>query len=368
MREYEPGQRERTSKMNLMELAKLDRPGVNLDIASMIGPRGLNDASNSQGILQAIQRLYQVTGLNTIIQVNDCETSGDWAESDNGTFDYAVGATGKRVGTNCLKLTSTAAGDGTQYVETLLVNESAAVPKGLNAKKEMDWTDTDYIGFWKHAASSAHFGTAGELKFALINDGKVNPVSGTEGSAASVTGTAGTEHHWVQIDISGYDRDKVSAIRFYCNNANTSEDCYIDDIIRYKYQFNGGPMYGCGFPIKSATALSENHWAQWTIDGLIASVTAANIADVGPVLLNSSTATGTAARSVWALLPGRFIFLIQANAATVAGEGLEWAANGLAAGVSTGVEEKCWAKGLEAAGAQYDHIFAMFDTGGRFIS
>ena len=85
-------------------------------------------------------------------------------------------------------------------------------------------------------------------------------------------------------------------------------------------------------------------------------------------LLNSSTATGTAARGVWAYFPGRFFFLVQANAATVAGEGLEWAANGLAAGVSTGAEEEGWAKGLEAAGAQYDHIFACFDTGGRFIS
>jgi len=342
-----------------MHNAKLSRPAVNLALAENLG--GMVDPDNSQGYGDAIELLMKMVGLNTIIQVNDCETSGDWTESDNGTFDYAVGATGKRVGTNCLKLTTTAATDGSQYVETKLIDESAYVGKNTDTAQVQDWRDTDFIGFWKHSADSAHFGTDGELKFALVNDGTVSALQSIDGSAA-------TEHHWCQIDISSLDRDKVSAIRFYGNNSNTSENTYIDDIIRYKYQFNGGPLYGCGLPIKSGTTLSENHWSQWTIDGVIASNTGANVADLGPCYLGSSSKTGTAKRAVWAYFPMRFIFLVQANAATVAGEGLEWAANGLAAGVSTGVEEEGWAKGLEAAGEQYDHIFAMFDTGGRFIS
>lgn len=350
--------------MDLMELLKVNRPGPGLENLARIGVPAMDDANSSGNDFRTfLNRLMLLAGLNHIVQVNDCETSGDWTESDNGTFDMAVGTTGKRVGTNCLKLTATAACDNSQYVETDYINESAKVPLSLNGKRQMDWRDTQYLGFWIHAEDSAEFGTAGEMTVAIVNNGTVQ-------DKVNVTGIGGTEHRYFQVDMvaEGWSRDKVEKIQFYCNNENAAEDLYVDDIIRYSLQFNGGPMYGGAFPIKSSTTLSENHWVQWTIDGLIAAVTAANVADLGPAWLGSSTLTGNATRSNWALLPGRFIFLIQANAATVAGEGLEWAANGLAAGVSTGVEEKGWAKGLEAAGAQYDHIFACFDTGGRFIS
>jgi hypothetical protein len=346
---------------NLNTLIKKNRGGVNLYLAEKVGVRGFNDTTNGQGFFQAIQELQRLLGANTIIQVNDCETSGDWSESSNGTFDMAVAATGNRVGTNCLSLTATAATTGTQYVQTYLIDESAYIPFNPMGKRQMDWRDTDYIGFWKHAESSAHFGTDGELQFAIVNDGVVSALQ-------DVDGTAGTEHHWCQIDISGLDRDKVEAIRFYGDNTNVGEVTYIDEILRYKYQFNGGPLYGAALPITSGTTLSENHWCAWSINGVAASASAAAVTDIGPCYLGAATALGTATRSVWAQFPGRFFFLVQANAATVAGEGLEWAANGLAAGVSDGVEEVCWAKGLEAAGAQYDHIFACFDTGGRYIS
>jgi len=345
---------------NIMQLIKKNRGGVNLALASMTGPRGMNDTDNSQGFLQAIEELQRLAGANTIIQVNDCETSGDWTESDNGTFDYAVAATGKRVGTNCLSLTGTAATDNSQYAQTIFINESTKVPLRFGIR-QMDWTDTDYIGFWVHTEGSAHYGTDGELQFAIVNNGTVS-------TKAEVTGTAATEHHYFQVDISGYTRNQVESIRFYSNNSNTSEVVYIDDIIRYKYQYNGGPAYGAALPITSGTTLSENDWCLWSIDGVAASSSAAAVTDIGPAYLGAATATGTAARAVWAQFPGRYFFLIQASAATVAGEGLEWAANGTCAGVSSDAEEKGWAKGLEAAGAGYDHIFACFDTGGTYIS
>lgn len=346
---------------SLLELPKLDRPGVNLYIADLMGPRGMRDGDNSQGFFAAIQQLQRAVGLNTIVQVNDCETSGHWTESDDGVFDYAVGATGNRVGTNCLKLTATAATDASQYVQTILINESAYIGKGADGKRQMDWRDTDYIGFWKHAASSAHFGTAGELKFALVNNGVVSALQ-------SIDGTAGTEHHWCQIDISSLSRDRVEAIRFYGNNANAAEDCYIDDIIRYKHQFHGGPLYGCGFPIKSGTTLTRNQLGTWSIDGIIASSATEVVADLGPHWFSGATATGTATRSVWAYFPGRFLYLAEASAATVAGEGLISSGAATVEGATDGVEEIAHAKGLEAAGAAGDHIFAIFDTGGRFIS
>jgi len=351
--------------MKLIEMNKQLRGGFNLDL---YGKQTGFDGSGDSTLKKLLEELMINSGMNHIVQLNDCETSGDWTESDNGTLDYAVGATGKRVGTNCLAITNTAATDDTQYIQTLLVNESATPSKNVEGDAEIDISDCDYIGFWKHAASSAHFGTDGELKFAIVNDGVVNPIDGVEQDHFDVDGTAGTEHHWCQIDISAYDRTKVSAIRFYGENANTAEVCYIDDIIRYKFQYNGGPLYGSYCPIKSATTLTENDTVQWTIDGLIKSTSAANVADLGPVHLGAATKLGTALRAVWGKVPYMFLFLVQANAATIAGEGLEWAANGLYAGVSTTVDENAVAKGLEAAGAQYDHIFAVGCYSPNFIS
>jgi len=350
--------------MNLIEMNKQLRGGFNLDL---FGKQTGFDGSGDSTLKKLLEELMINSGMNHIVQINDCETSGDWTESDNGTLDYAVAATGKRVGTNCLSITNTAATDDTQYIQTLLVNESVKPSQNIVGDSEIDMSDCDYIGFWK-SGGSGNFGTDGELTFAIVNDGAVNPIAGVAQAHFDVDGTIGTEHHWCQIDISTYDRDKVSAIRFYGDNVNAGEVAYIDDIIRYKYQYNGGPLYGSYCPIKSATTLTENDTVQWTIDGLIKSTSAANIADIGPVHLGAATKLGTAARAVWGKVPYMFMFLVQANAATIAGEGLEWAANGLVAGVGTGVDENAFAKGLEAAGAQYDHIFALGGYAATFIS
>jgi len=174
-------------------------------------------------------------------------------------------------------------------------------------------------------------------------------------------------HAYYQVDISGYSRDKVESIRFNAN-VGIGEDLYVDDIIRYAVQFNGGPLYGKSFPIKSGTTLSENDWVAWSADGLLASSSAAAVADLGPCYLGESSKTGTAGRSVHALVPLAYIFLIEIGGATIAGEGLEWKTNGSADGGATGVDEKTWAKGLETGGADGDVIFATLDGGGSFIS
>lgn len=345
--------------MNLLEGLKTGRPGMSLLALQSVVDAGMVDPKGTGLDLYTLfERLSVNLGLNYIVQVNDCEDSGDWTESDDGTFDKTTDSSYNRVGSNNLKLRTTGATDGTQYVQTLFIDESAKIPKSLSHVSQQDWRDTKYLGFWKHAESSAHFGADGELQVGIVNNGTLQTVQ-------DVDGTNATEHHWCQIDMdaAGWSRDKVESLRFYGNNSAV-EDTYIDDIIRYQIQFNGGPLYGGAFPIKSGTTLNENHWAQWTINGLVAS-SSADIADLGPTWLGESSRTGTAKRSKWAMLPGRFIFLIQVNAATTAGEGLEWVANGRSVGVTASEEEESWAKGLEAGGEAYDHIFAMYDTGGR---
>jgi len=337
------------------------RPGPSDAALKAVGVPAMDNPKGDGNDFQSFMTLLRVAaGLNHIIQVNDCETAADFTESDNGTFDIAASAaTGKRVGTNCMKLSSTGACDGTQYVQSLLIDESSKIAV-QSGKRQADWRDSNYVGFWVHNESNGDYSTAGEMTFAIVNDGTVS-------SETNVPALVDDVHAWVQIDISSFRRDKVEAIRFYCS-AGAGEDLYVDDIIRYQVQFNGGPLYGKSFPIKSGTTLNENHWVKWTVDGLIASSSAANVADLGPAYLGSSSLTGVAGRSKHAVVPLAYLFLLKANAATVAGEGLEWAADGFAAGVGNGVDENAFAKGLEAAGAQGDWIFATIAANGDYIS
>ncbi|HEA19651.1 MAG TPA: hypothetical protein ENH87_01885 [Pricia antarctica] len=292
--------------------------------------------------------------------MNDCETQADWTLSDSGTFDRAVGATGKRVGSNCLKLTSTAATDNSQYVQTVVIDESVILPLGPNGHKQQDWTDTAYIGFWTHAEDSAEYGADGEMKWALVNDGTVS-------AKQDITGIVGTEHQWMQIDISGLPRDKVEAIRFYSNNPATAEDLYIDNIIRYKYELGGAPVFGCYYYITSGTTLTEAEGVKWTIDGLAAASATETVSDLGPAILGASTLLGTAARNKYGMIPGKFILMVKASGSTTAGEGLQSSAANTYKDADSGSMEHSPLKGLEAAGAASDWIFAIYDTAGQQI-
>ncbi|KKN18470.1 hypothetical protein LCGC14_0955550, partial [marine sediment metagenome] len=183
-------------------------------------------------------------------------------------------------------------------------------------------------------------------------------------------------HQWFEINMeaNSWQRDKVESIRLYAN-VGSGEDIFIDDILRYEISYDRGPLYGCAFPVKSSTTLTNNLHCKWTIDGLIA-VTSSDVTSLGPVKLflngapvaRAGTATGTAARDVWGWFPGQFMYITRASAVTVAGEGLEVAAAGTVAGVASGVDEKAHAKGLEAAGAANDDIFVLAGTDTSFIS
>lgn len=361
---------------DLVRDAKLNRPGPGLAVLAQLGIQGLDNSQETDlsfGTL--LKRLMLGSGVNHIIQVNDCETAADFTESDSGTFDIAASAaTGKRVGTNCTKLVATAACDGTQYVQTLLINESAVCPKdpvGGTGFRQQNWSDTAYIGFWNHTENSGDFGTAGEMTIALVYNG------GQVSTQQSVPATVATVHQWAEFKLSGFlvaaggaaiPLDKIEGLRFYCANANVGEYVQYDDIIRYLISVDGAPFYGAGFPIKSGTTLVQGNSAKWTVDGLITG--AADAPTLGPVVLpDGDSVTGDGARSKWGQFAAPIrIGLIRANAATTAGDQLQWVSGtskALVTDVTTTATEKGYAIALEAAGAQYDDVFAVFVKEGK---
>ena len=136
-------------------------PLASLEWLSRVGVAGL-DGSSGKDLRSFLDVMMFGAGFNIIHQVNDCENDADFTESNNGTFDIASAAsTGKRVGTNCMKLTSTATCDGTQFVQTNLIARSVeADPNPAGGRNQIDMRDTRYLGFWIHNTSNGDFSTA----------------------------------------------------------------------------------------------------------------------------------------------------------------------------------------------------------------
>lgn len=320
---------------------------------------GMGDPNN-KGLTDILNRLMLHSGMNTVIEVNDCETDGDWVEVTAG-FTQAVAATGNKVGTNCLSLQ--ADGNKTGVYKTLFINESKLVPPNVpNQTQEMDWRDTDYLGFWTHAESADHFGTAGELQMSIDNDGTIQ-------TYVNVPANQGTAHKFVEIDMTDWDRDKVRGLYIKDNNANASETTYIDRIMRYKFSNGKGPVLGqcMSYPITSGQTLTRGQIAKIVVGSThrIQVEAAASVLTLGPVVIGG---TGNAAGTVWGTVQIGGLCYLEASAATVLGEGLEWAATHAVAGVSTGVDENSFARGFEVAGEQYDHILCQLCTSPNFIS
>jgi len=348
--------------MSLFKDIKKNRPSVSIGLLKALGFPGLENSTDSDlGFEDLLEKVMFATGLNHIVQVNDCETSGDWAESDDGTLDFAVGATGNRVGTNCLLLTETAACDNSQYVSTAHIDESTIIA-GVHGKRQIDWSDTKYLGFWVHNEDNGDFSVAGEASVAIVSDGVLQTKMPIQAIVDDV-------HQWFQVDMvaAGWDLTKVEEIRFYANNANTGENLYIDDIIRYQIAYNDAPLYGCSFPIASASALTNGDNVSWSIDGAIIGSATETIANLGMGELNAASSTGTAKRDKWVTIPGIHIFLARASETTIAGEGLVFSSATEVEGVTSGEDETVVCKGLEA-GADHDDIFCVRGLGGTYIS
>ena len=350
--------------MNLISHLKKNRPTVSLALLKQLGVPGLTNTKDADlGFENLLTRMMFAAGLNHIVQVNDCETSGDWSESANGVLDMAVGATGKRVGTNCLLLTNTAATNNSQYVSTTYIDESTRIAKKFG-KRQMSWEDTKYLGFWVHNASdTGAFNTAGEASVAIVSNGVLQTKMPIQAIVDAV-------HQWFQVDMeaAGWDLTSVEEIRFYANNAAAAQTLYIDDIIRYQISYNDAPLYGCSLPIQSGVVVPNGVNIGWSIDGAILGSGTEAVTDLGMGEIFTSTLTGTAKRDKWVMVPGVHIFIVRASAATVAGEGLIFSAATTVEGCSTGVDEIAHAKCLEAAGAASDDIFAVRGLGNHFIS
>jgi len=349
--------------MGLFDKVKKNRPSVSPALLAEIGVPALNnDADADLGFSALLKMLAFGAGVNHIVQVFDCEAVTGVVESDNGTFDIAAAAaTGKRVGTNCMKLSSTGACDGTQYVDVTYIDETDPLPS-IHGLKQMSWEDTSYLGFWVHNESNGDFSTAGELKVALVYDG------GQISTKVNVQALVDDVHQWFEVALSsfGIELDKIESLRFYANVAS-GEDIYIDDILRYEISYNKAPFYGGGFPIKSGTTLVQGNSVKWTIDGLITG--AADAPTIGAVWLpDGDSVTGTSKRDKWGYIPGVRIGLTRAKAATTAGDMFQWVSgtsNALVTDVTTTSTEKGYGMSLEAAGAQYDDIMCLYMKVGK---
>ena len=351
--------------MSLIKILKKNRPTVSIAQLKELGVPGLTNSTDSDlGFEHLLDKIMFAAGVNHIVQVNDCEDNGGYTESDNGTFDLGTfAATGKRVGTNCLLMTGTAACDNSQYIDIANINESLVVPK-KHGRRQMNWTDTKYLGFWIHNASdTGAFGTAGEMQVAIVSDGVVQTKMPVQAMVDAV-------HQWFQIDMvaAGWDLTKVESLRFYCNNANTGETFYADDIIRYQISYNDAPLYGCAFPIKSGSTVTNGDNVRWTVDGITAGDGTQVVNDLGMGELFTSSLVGRAQRDRWVMIPGIQIFIARASAATTAGEALIFSAATTMEGGSDGTDETAVAKGLEAAGAANDDIFCVRGLGNHFIA
>ncbi len=353
--------------VSLLSFTKKNRPSLSTALLKLLGLPGLVNAKDSDlGFETYLEKLSFAAGVNTIIQVNDCEDNGGYTESDSGTFDLETfAATGKRVGTNCLLMTGTAACDNTQYIDIANINESQPIARKFG-KKQMSWEDTRYLGFWIHnAADTGAFGTAGELQVAIVSNGVVQ-------TKHSVQAVVDVVHQWVQIDMQSttldWDLSMVESLRFYCNQGDTGETIYIDDILRYQISYNDAPLYGCSFPVKSGTTITNGNNVRWTVDGLTNGDATQVVNDLGMAELFTGSLVGRAQRDRWVMIPGLYIYIARMVQTVTAGEGLIFGGATTMEGVSTGEDETAVAKALEANGNAQDDIFVLRGLGNHFIA
>lgn len=302
-----------------------------------------------------------------VYQVNDCEAAADFTESDNSTWDVTENATDARVGTNHVVMSTTAATDNTQYIETKVITGSALPIRKIGDETYDDWRDTDYVGFWMGAEAASDFDTAGEATFAIVylNADGVQTV----GTKINIPAALNNVHQRVELDISGEgeNRKRVSSIRFFGNNSVTGQAIEIDAIIRYKHGNGKGPVWGkcIKLPIVSAVALTRGDIAQYdvaTINGVSFNAEAAAGVDTAGIVVVGGT--GTAAGDVYATVQIDGIAYAEASGTvTTAGEGLIWGtADTVTLVASQAAEVNVFASALEVPGAATDHFAITLGT------
>lgn len=328
------------------------------NLQQLIRAFGMEDQSSDrrEGLKDFLEQLQLSAGFNLLFTVNDCETVAEFDESTSGEFDVAATGSGK-VGSNSITLTATTASAG--YVSTDDISNSGAIPSDMNGVKQMDWRDSDYVGWFQQCNTG--FNTAGELGFRIKNDGTWSDVQAVP---------AGTDSVWQkqELDISALTRDKVEAIRFDNDNANSTEAVEIDQIIRYKFGNGKGPVLGpcMAYPIKSGVTLARGNIAEFEAASTrrIDLEAAAGPETLGPVVIGG---TGDAQGTVWGLVQIGGLAYLRAGGAIVNGEGVQWNAAHTVIGASTGVDENNFAKAYEASTTNSDFL-AFLARAVTFIS
>ncbi|MBC8232811.1 hypothetical protein H8E77_24960 [bacterium] len=332
------------------------------DLYSLEEHFGMRSSMNN-GLLDIIDELRLGNGINEQMQINDGETAGDWTEetaaggAGTGYFDVTADTTNERIGTSGMLLTATTGYDAvTEYmITTDYINGSAVPGKNLQGEKVIDLRRYDYLGMWNFGIATGGFGTASELEIAIkdLTSGTATWSSGIDVNVAPTDDV----HKRFEIDITTLTREKVSHIGFINKNANAAEAIMVDEIVAYKFGNGWGPVGGpCLFlPIQSAVTLTKGNIAQYTVSTVhrLDAADANSTTVIGPVVIGG---TGNAAGTVMGCVQAYGPAYLQANAATTAGEGQQFVAGNLIADGATGEIEECFAKALEAAGAQYDVI------------
>ncbi|MHA1746587.1 MAG: hypothetical protein ACTSWW_11340 [Promethearchaeota archaeon] len=315
------------------------------NIIELIKSFGLEDTSTSrkQGLKDVLDQLQLSAGFNLIYPVNDCESASDFSESADGEFDIEIEDSTKKVGSYSIKLTATTAESG--YVSTDKIVESGPIPTDSNGDQYVDWSDSDYIGWWQY---NAGMNTDGELKFRIKNNGVWS-------DAIDVPG--GTDGVWqrVELDISGLSRTRVEAIRFD-NNAPVNEYVYIDDIIRYKHGNGKGPVLGpcISFPIKNGETISRGNLVGIQAGSVRRlSTTVSGEEDLGPCVVGG---TGNSQGTVYATVQIGGLAYLRAGGTIVAGEGVKRGSNHTVVGAVSGQDEMNLGKAIEASTANSDFL------------
>lgn len=331
------------------------------DAVNFGGVKKDTDSTRANGLEDILEELSLMAGRCAMRSLNDCQTIGDWTESDNGTLDVAADTTNEKTGTSSIKITNTAATDASQYIETKLIDGSA-VPAPLSPDHNDDGTidlrDYDYIGGWNFGIATGGFGTAGELQFAIVNNGTASALQNMPAAVDSV-------HQRWEIDISALTRDKVEAIRFYGNNANAAEAITIDSICAYKNGNGKGPVMGqCIYlPIASGQTLTRGQIVQINVASIFGAV---DVQVEGAAAVNSGGivvvgGTGVATGKVFAViqLTGYAYMRAGSTHGIGAGEYAGWDSATTIAGEGGANPEFAICKALEAPGADSDDILVL---------
>lgn len=332
------------SELNIKDLAVLDPVFGWLETES--------PTERSGGLRTYLELLGIISGHQRVKFVNDTETTGDWTAS-GATFTKTVGATNKRtLGTNTLALaTVSPTADGTEYVTTSVINNSAAVDQ----TNGVDWRDLSLIGFWQF---SAGFNGAGELKLQIKNDGSWSD------SVNVPYLTAANVHQYAEVDISSLARDKVQQIRFVNGNSTNSETIYIDQIIAYKLGNSKGPVLGnCAwFAVKNGVAMSKGDLVNFE-DGYVDVAASGDEEVIGICVIGG---TGSAETGVQALVQIGGLAVVEVSAAsTTLGYSVYATAARTCVVATVGESDQAFAKLVDDNGAASgDFVWVLLNANG----